>query len=69
VGWSKTYLQLTHITCLTKHKPKGKMKKKQKKKSKNKFCREEKKTKQWSDFFFFHQMKYAKSMMRKIADY
>jgi hypothetical protein len=23
VGWSKTYLQLTHTTCLTKHKPKG----------------------------------------------
>jgi hypothetical protein len=48
---------------------KGKNEEKTKKKSKNKFCREEKKTKQWSDFFFFHQMKYAKSMMRKIADY
>jgi hypothetical protein len=30
-GWSKDYLQLTHTTCLTKHKPKRNEKKKKKK--------------------------------------
>jgi hypothetical protein len=49
-GWSKTYLQLTHTTCLTKRKPKGN-KEKQKKRSKNRFCREEKQNN--GVFFFF----------------
>jgi hypothetical protein len=69
VGWSKTYLQLTHTTCLTKHKPKGNEgKKKKKKKAKTGSAVKEKKQNNGA-IFFFHQMKYAKSMTRRFADY
>jgi hypothetical protein len=48
VGRSKTYLQLTHTACLTKHKPKGN-EERQKREAKTGYALKKKKTKQWSD--------------------
>jgi hypothetical protein len=52
VGWSKTYLQLTHTTSLTKHKPKEKMKKKKKKEAKTGSALKKKKQNNGVIFFF-----------------
>jgi hypothetical protein len=66
VGWSKTYLLLTHTTCLTKHKPKGN-EEKQKREAKTGSAVKKKQNNVVN--FFFHQMKYAKSMMRRFENY
>jgi hypothetical protein len=69
VGWSKTYLQLTHTTCLTKHKPKRNEEKQKREAKTSSAVKKKKQNNGVNLFFFFYQMKYAKSMMRRFADY
>jgi hypothetical protein len=57
VGWSKTYLQLTRTTCLTKHKPNGNEEKQKREAKTGSAVRKNKKNKTMERILFIYFIK------------